>query len=79
MNTYDGLSAFLIVGGMAVASPAWSAESTARPTTTPTHNPMMGETSGMGQNTTNSNPSMMTNCRPHMDGMQKSLAIVASH
>jgi hypothetical protein len=76
MNTYDGLSAFLIVSGLAVASPAWSAESTDRPTTTapaPTHNSMMGGTSGMGQNATNSNASMMANCRQHMDGMQKSI------
>lgn len=77
MNTYDGLSAFLIVSGLAVVSPAWSAPSTDRPTTTapaPTHNPtMMGGTSGMGQNATSSNASMMANCRQHMDGMQKSL------
>lgn len=81
MNTYDGLSALLIVSSLAIAAPAWSADSTARPTehpsTTapaPTNNPsMMGGSSGMGQNAPRSTASMMANCKQHMDGMQKSL------
>ena len=71
MNTYDGLSALLIVSSLAIAAPAWSAEAADRaaqhPTATapaPTNNPtMMSGTSGMGQNATSSNASMMANCR----------------
>ena len=74
MNSYDGLSAFLIVGSLAVASPAWSADATDRPTQHPTtaapattNSPTMtGGMSGM-------DASMMANCKQHMDGMQKSL------
>ena len=83
MNTYDGLSALLIVSSLAVASPAWSADATDRPTqhptTTapaPTNNPtMMGGMSGMGQNNAapGSTAPMMANCRQHMNGMQKNL------
>lgn len=85
MNTYEGLSALLIVSSLAIAAPAWSADSTARPTehpaTTapaPTNDPsMMGGSSGMGQNNAAPSPNapmMMANCRQHMDGMQKSLS-----
>lgn len=81
MNTYDGLSALLIVSSLAFVSPAWSADSTdhpaQHPATTapaPTNNlSMMGGTSGMGQNAPSSSASMMANCRQHMDGMQKSI------
>jgi hypothetical protein len=76
-------SVLLIVGSLAIAAPAWSADATnhpaQNPTTTapaPTNNsPMMGGMSGMGQNNgaPNSNASMMANCRQPMDGMQKGL------
>jgi hypothetical protein len=81
MNTYDGLSALLIVSSLAIASPAWSADSTDRPaqppaTTAPapTNNPMMmGGPAGMGQSNAAPSSTMMTNCKQHMEGMQKSL------
>lgn len=83
MNAYHGLTAFLVVGNLAIASPAWTADATDRPnqhpTTAapaPTKNPTMMEgMSGMGQTNAapNSTAPMMANCKQHMDGMRKNL------